>query len=246
MTISARPTTTDDAMTTLLLADDDEALCGLLVQYLELDNYHCTCVNRGDEVIPRLQAGDVDLLVLDIMLPGDQGLDVLRKMRDQRLATPVIMLTARGDDMDRIIGLELGADDYLAKPCNPRELSARIKAVLRRVRQTTAADNLRFGPFLLEPRQRRLLAEMEGGSEEVKLTAREFELLQALAGRCGEVLTKEELSERVLQRALEPFDRSLDMHVSHLRKKLGEYSSREFITTVRGVGYSLNDEAASP
>lgn len=228
-------------MTRILLADDDEALCGLLSDYLQLDNYVCDSLHRGDAVLPRLQNQDYDLLVLDIMLPGLQGLDVLRQMRSSRLNIPIIMLTARGDDMDRILGLELGADDYLSKPCNPRELSARIKAVLRRALPPVSALNpgrFSFGVFLLDGATRTLRA----GDKDIKLTAREFDLLHTLVRKAGEVLTKDVLSEQVLKRPLEAFDRSLDMHVSHLRKKLSSHSNTEHIVTVRGIGYCFYPE----
>lgn len=231
-------------MPTLLLADDDQALCQLLVEYFELDGYRCDCVHRGDAVAAELQRERYDLLILDIMLPGLQGLEVLKQLRHAGANIPIIMLTARGDDTDRILGLELGADDYLPKPCNPRELSARIRAVLRRGSAQPESEKpaSQFGPFTLDPRRRRLSFR----EQEVKLTAREYELLFTLLQKPGEVMTKEELSEGVLQRPLEAFDRSLDMHVSHLRKKLAEHSPAEFITTVRGVGYCLILEGANP
>jgi DNA-binding response OmpR family regulator len=225
-------------MPTLLLADDDEALCQLLSEYLELDGYTCDCVHRGDAVAAQLQDKHYDLLILDIMLPGLQGLDVLKQLRQTGTNLPIIMLTARGDDMDRILGLELGADDYLPKPCNPRELSARIRAVLRRG-STPPGDEQAprtFGPFSLDPKRRRLSCQ----GDDIKLTPREFDLLSALLQKPNEVLSKETLSERVLQRPLEAFDRSLDMHVSHLRKKLADYRQEEYITTIRGIGYCLN------
>ncbi len=227
-------------MPTLLLADDDEALSQLLSEYLELDGYTCDCVHRGDAVAAKLQDQHYDLLILDIMLPGLQGLDVLKQLRQTGSNLPIIMLTARGDDMDRILGLELGADDYLPKPCNPRELSARIRAVLRRGTNPPGDKQApqRFGPFSLDTKRRRLSCK----SNDIKLTAREFDLLFALLEKPNEVLSKEALSERVLQRPLEPFDRSLDMHVSHLRKKLTDYSQEEYITTVRGIGYCLNTQ----
>ncbi|MBN48144.1 MAG: DNA-binding response regulator [Spongiibacteraceae bacterium] len=232
-------------MPKLLIADDDEALCTLLSDYLSMDGYEIETVHRGDEVVPRLYRGDFDLLILDIMLPGQQGLDVLRSVRTSTLPTPVIMLTARGDDTDRIIGLELGADDYLPKPCNPRELSARIKAVLRRApagsKLPAREDKLRFGVFQLDRRQRRL----SGPGGDIKLTVREFDLLRALLFQANQVVSKEQLSEQVLLRTLEPFDRSLDMHISHLRKKLGEHSRVDHIATVRGVGYCLYPEGAT-
>ncbi len=229
-------------MSSLLIADDDEALCGLLRDYLQMDGYHVESVHRGDEVLDYLNKSQIDLLILDIMLPGQQGLDVLRAMRANHVHTPVIMLTARGDDTDRIVGLELGADDYLPKPCNPRELSARVKAVLRRAPNESSAqiasETLNFGDFNVDQRARRL----HGPKAEIKLTAREFDLLTTLLQRPNQVVSKEQLSELVLLRPLEAFDRSLDMHVSHLRKKLAEQSELEHIVTVRGVGYCLYPE----
>lgn len=230
-------------MPRLLIADDDEALCTLLQEYLQMDGYEVDAVHRGDQVVAKLQQTAFDLLILDIMLPGQQGLDVLRSLRGARTAIPVIMLTARGDDTDRIIGLELGADDYLPKPCNPRELSARIKAVLRRTpsgQRNGEPDIEHFGVFELDRRQRRLA----GPKGDIKLTAREFDLLCALLFQGDQVISKEHLSEQVLLRPLEPFDRSLDMHVSHLRKKLAEHSPVDHIVTVRGFGYCLYRDGA--
>lgn len=232
-------------MAKLLIADDDEALCTLLHDYLLMDGYEVNTVHRGDQVVERLQTEAFDLLILDIMLPGQQGLDVLRALRLGDIQTPVIMLTARGDDTDRIIGLELGADDYLPKPCNPRELSARIKAVLRRFSASLETgknqQSLHFGEFTVDRRQRRLF----GSDGEIKLTAREFDLLFTLLSHADEVISKEQLSEQVLLRPLEPFDRSLDMHISHLRKKLGEHSPVDHIATVRGYGYCLYPNGAA-
>lgn len=230
-------------MTRLLIADDDEALCAMLREYLMMDGYQVDTVHRGDEVISRLQAEAFNLLILDIMLPGQQGLDVLRSLQHHKIRTPVIMLTARGDDTDRIIGLELGADDYLPKPCNPRELSARIKAVLRRITgsATNIDDTSQFGIFTLDRRLRRL----HSSGAEIKLTAREFDLLCALINHTDEVISKEQLSELVLLRPLEAFDRSLDMHISHLRKKLAAHSEIDHIATVRGFGYCLYRNGAT-
>ena len=229
-------------MTNILIADDDEALCGLLADYLKLDNYQCDSVHRGDQVVNALQNGNYKLLVLDVMLPGLQGLEVLRQLRASHINLPVIMLTARGDDTDRILGLELGADDYLPKPCNPRELSARIKAVLRRSATTGPAPVEAFGEFVFDGARRSVRA----GDIDLKLTAREFDLLACLLRQPGIVLSKEVLSEQVLNRPLEAFDRSLDMHISHLRKKLGNHSKTDHIMTVRGVGYCFYPEGIAP
>jgi DNA-binding response OmpR family regulator len=177
--------------------------------------------------------GDADLVVLDVMMPGRSGMEVLRALR-QRTALPVIMLTARGDPVDRIVGLEIGADDYVPKPCNPRELVARIRAVLRRGQAASNDEALRMGDLALFPAQRRC----ELGGQALDLTGTEFDLLELLMRHAGEVVDKETLSAHALGRRLGVFDRAVDMHVSHLRRKMGA-GGGERIKTVRGRGYIL-------
>ena len=220
----------------LLLIDDDRELGQMLVDYLAPDNIELIACSSGEAGLDILAGQAFDLLILDIMLPGMNGLDVLRQLR-QTNALPVIMLTARGDDVDRIIGLEFGADDYLAKPFNPRELSARIKAILRRT--MPGAETKRrwqLGAISLDSRTR-----MASVHEQVlKLTGTEFEILQCLLETPGQVVSKEHLSETALGRRLLPYDRSIDTHISNLRSKLenaGENS--EAIQNQRGKGYLL-------
>ncbi len=218
------------ATRTILLIDDDLELCELLREYLGEEGFEVESVHDGDVGLARALEGAHDLVVLDVMMPGQSGFDVLRKLRASS-EVPVVMLTARGRDVDRIVGLEMGADDYLGKPFNPRELVARIRAVRRRVERTSAPDLERLavdGVALHAPSRS---ASLHG--EPLHLTSAEFALLEALLERAGEVVSREELSERVLDRRFSPLDRSLDVHVSNLRRKLG----KDRIKTVRGHGY---------
>ncbi len=223
-------------MTHILLGDDDEELAQLLQEYLHNHEISCDCVFDGAQVLERLQDPDYqyDLLVLDIMMPKIDGLSVLRQLPSTH-QIPVIMLTAKGDEIDRIIGLELGADDYIAKPCNPRELLARINAVIKRTTMSSVEV-----PVLTHDRlsldQRHRICTIDG--TELQVTGTEFDLLVALLQQKGEVVSKEWLSQTVLQRELQPFDRSLDVHVSRLRKKLQPFHD-EPIKAIRGKGYQL-------
>ena len=184
--------------------------------------------------------GNYDLIVLDVMLPVGNGFEVLRRLR-AGVSTPVVMLTARGDDVDRIIGLEMGADDYLPKPFNPRELLARIRAVLRRVKQEPEErtlpqipEELTIGDVKMDMRTREVIR----SGEKIDLTNVEFGLLEILLHKSGRLVSREELMHAVLGRSLSPYDRSIDVHISKLRKKLGhEVSGKERIKTIRGVGY---------
>ena len=222
-------------MNRVLLIDDDEELCEMLAEYLEAEGFEVMSAHNGEEGALRALDGDADAVVLDIMLPGQSGLETLRQIRQQSLV-PVIMLTAKGDDVDRIVGLELGADDYLPKPCNPRELVARLRAVLRRSAPGSARETLRVGEITIRSTER--LAEWAG--ERVALTSTEFNLLETLARHAGRVVSKEEISERVLGHPLARYDRSVDVHVSNLRRKLGQLpDGRSPIQTVRGIGYQL-------
>jgi two-component system response regulator CpxR len=195
-------------------------------------------VHRGDLGAERALEGQHALVVLDVMLPGLNGFEVLRRIRAES-KIPVLMLTARGDDVDRIVGLEIGADDYLPKPFNPRELTARIRAILRRVTvdkpiDRTSAKKLSVGDVALDSGTRTVLR----AGANVELTSVEFDLLEKLLRAAGEIVTREDLSQQVLGRNASPFDRSIDMHISNLRKKLGHQSGdAERIKTVRGVGY---------
>lgn len=221
----------------VLIIDDDEELCDLVSEYLTVEGFETHCVHDGESGLQRAASGDFDLAILDVMLPKMNGFDVLRNLR-QSSDVPVLMLTARGDDMERIVGLEIGADDYLPKPFNPRELVARLRAILRRVAQDESAEDLpeKIAVEDLEISSSARSAKLKGG--EVGLTSVEFDLLLALVREAGKIIKKEDLSERVLERSLSPYDRSLDMHISNLRKKLGlRDDGSERIKTVRSVGY---------
>ena len=219
----------------ILLADDDRELNGLLAEFLTMEGYRVTSAYDGEEALQAVRHGDIDLVVLDVMMPRRSGMEVLRELR-QRTALPVIMLTARGDPVDRIVGLEIGADDYVPKPCNPRELVARIRAVMRRGQTQASDETLRVGDLTLFPARRH--CELEGRS--LELTGTEFDLLELLMRHAGEVVDKETLSVHALGRKLGVFDRAVDMHVSHLRRKLGvREDGGDRIKTVRGRGYIL-------
>jgi len=224
-------------MNKILIIDDDEELCELVSEYLTVEGFETEAVNEGDAGLKRAVSGEYDLAILDVMLPKMNGFEVLRNLRETS-KMPVLMLTARGDDMERIVGLEIGADDYLPKPFNPRELVARLRAILRRVHVENEGDGnpekLKVDDLELSSRSRS--ARIEGS--EVSLTSVEFDLLFALLRNAGSIVKKEELSEKVLERKLSPFDRSLDMHISNLRKKLGPRNDGgERIKTIRSVGY---------
>ena len=220
----------------ILIIDDDEELCELVSEYLTVEGFDVESVNDGESGLQRALANGFDMVILDVMLPKMNGFDVLRSLR-QESKLPVIMLTARGDDMERIVGLEIGADDYLPKPFNPRELAARLRAILRRsaVPETaTGNEVIEVDGVRLSPASR--AATLEG--TELSLTSVEFGLLHELLKEAGRVVKKEDLSERVLERKLSPYDRSLDMHISNLRKKLGQRSDGgDRIKTIRSVGY---------
>jgi two-component system response regulator CpxR len=226
-------------MERILIIDDDVELCHLVGEYLQAEGFAVDCVHDGESGLQKATAGEYLLAVLDVMLPGINGFEVLRRIRaTSRL--PVLLLTARGEDVDRIVGLEIGADDYLPKPFNPRELVARIRAILRRTRLDgsslpAAPDILRVGEVELDPATR--IVRLDGKT--VDLTSVEFNLLEVLLREAGRVVPRERLVNAVLSRKFSPFDRSIDMHVSKVRKKLGdsETDSDEHIKTVRGVGY---------
>ena len=221
-------------MSHLLFADDDPELSEMLKEYLEGNGFRVETVPDGLLALKRALEEDFDLIILDIMMPGRNGLDVLRELRAEK-ATPVLMLTARGEDVDSIVGLELGADDYLPKPCNPRVLEARIRALLRRSEQRLdAMPLLKVGDLSLHSGTR----EARLGDQLVPLTSTEFSILEILLREAGKVVSKSELSEFALAKPLSSFDRSLDMHVSNLRRKLGPLADGgERIKTVRGIGY---------
>lgn len=231
-------------MANILLGDDDEELTQLLQEYLHNHGIRCDCVHDGEAVIECLKvamhdSAPYDLLVLDIMMPKIDGLSVLRQL-PAISDIPVIMLTAKGEEIDRIIGLELGADDYITKPCNPRELLARINAVIKRSRITAlgaaSSEHMPLPESRLHLDQNQRICQIDG--VELQVTGTEFDLLLALLKQKGEVVSKAWLSQNVLQRELQPFDRSLDVHVSRLRKKLQPFHD-ESIKAIRGKGYQL-------
>jgi DNA-binding response OmpR family regulator len=224
-----------------LLIDDDAPFCQLLFEYLGADGLALTVAYSGETGLQESRSGNFALLILDIMLPGISGLEVLRQIRRES-DLPVIMLTARGDDVDRIVGLELGADDYLAKPCNPRELAARVHAILRRARRSAPlADESTDVSSGLSISKMKRTATWRG--ERLQLTSAEFNILAVLAENTGQIVAKAELSRRALGRSLERYDRSLDMHVSNLRHKLRTLEDgRSPIQTIHGAGYLLLQE----
>jgi two-component system response regulator CpxR len=231
-------------MPKILMIDDDTELTQLVAEYLALDGFEFEAVHDGEEGLARALAQTSDLILLDVMLPKRDGLSVLKALR-QGPYCPVLMLTARGDDIDRILGLELGADDYLAKPFNPRELVARIKAILRRI-ELLQQEQHDLSP-LLELNDVRLNAQnrqVSCAGHPISLTATEFQLLEQLMRRAGEVVSKDDLSRAVLGRRLQQYDRSLDMHISNIRKKLAQHSPSEKIQTLRGSGYLFLTEGA--
>ena len=223
----------------LLIVDDDKELCQLITRYLDAEGFLSTAVHTGAAGEQAAIAGGFHLIVLDVMLPDRKGFDVLRDLR-QQITTPVLMLTAKGDDFDRIFGLELGADDYLSKPFNPRELIARISAILRRSgwqAKESAAQRpplVVSGDLVLDMGTRTVTRD----GHEVKLTSAEFDMLREFLDSAGRVLTREVLVEQVLDRRFSPFDRSIDLHISNLRRKLGpQRDGSDRIRSVRGTGY---------
>lgn len=225
----------------ILLVDDDQELCELLKDWLSQDGFHITAVHDTAGAHSYLQTQELpDAVVLDVMLPDGNGLEFLRTLRTQHQGLPVLMLSARGEPTDRILGLELGADDYLAKPCDPRELTARLKAVLRRsqsadtspaetTNQLIAFDDLEYNPAT---------GVLLVNNDEVSLTVSEGKVLKTLLKSAGEPIDKHKLTELALGRKLTLYDRSIDMHISNLRRKLGNHPNGEpRILSIRGRGY---------
>jgi two-component system, OmpR family, response regulator len=224
-------------MTAVLLVDDDVELAEMLGDYLVQEGFLVTAVHDGLSGVDEALSGRYAIAVLDVMMPGLSGVEALRRIRAAS-ALPVLMLTAKGDDMDRIVGLELGADDYVPKPCQPRELAARLRAILRRTAPVAEAPgaSIVVGALAVHPAQRR--AEWAGA--DVGLTSTEFNLLEVLARHAGRPVSKGELSEQALGRALSRFDRSIDVHLSSIRHKLGTLpDGRSCIQTVYRQGYQL-------
>lgn len=226
-------------MSKILHIDDDTELGEMLCEYLQGEGFEAHhCANPIDG-LKRLASESFQLVVLDVMMPQQSGLETLKQIR-LRHNTPVLMLTARGDNIDRIVGLELGADDYVPKPCLPREIVARIRAILRRASDTgqTPKQPIQLGPLEVQPARRKVLL----NGRDIELTSAEFNLLEVLASNAGQVVSKATLSEQGLGRPLERFDRSIDVHLSSLRTKLGLNDSTLPITlhTIRGQGYQLS------
>jgi DNA-binding response OmpR family regulator len=222
-------------MNSLLIVDDDVELCALLVERLAEDGFDLSAVHNGIDGLERASNGSYSLVILDVMLPRMGGIDVLKELR-ARSSVPVLMLTARGDDIDRIIGLEVGADDYLPKPFNPRELVARIKAILRRMdERRTGLEKFTAGDILVDT----TLREAYVANRSLQLTTIEFALLEVLVRNPGQALSREYLTDIALGRRLGAFDRTIDVHISNLRRKLDEHRGVQRIKTIRGSGYLL-------
>lgn len=229
-------------MTHVLIADDDIELVGMLKEYLEREDFQITTVHQGEQAVSEALSGRHEIVVLDVMMPRMNGLEALRRIRvESRI--PVLMLTARGDDVDRIIGLELGADDYVPKPCTPRELLARLRAILRRTQMSGQpvqdGQVMQIGALRLWPSQRRA----EWNEQVLELTSTEFSLLEVLAKNAGKTVSKNELSEQGLGRPLARFDRNIDVHLSSIRQKMNIHAEgRTVIQTVYRQGYMLTKE----
>ncbi len=231
-----------DSMYQALLVDDDRELTGMLTAYLNREGFGVKAVHTGEEGEMEALSGRHDIVVLDVMLPGLSGIEVLGRIRGQS-QVPVLLLTARGDDIDRISGLDLGADDYVPKPTSPGELVARLRAILRRThreaQQTPENGLIQAGALNLWPSRR--TAEWNGAP--LQLTSTEFNLLEELARHAGKLVSKQELSSNALGRPLTRFDRRIDVHVSSIRQKLGQRpDGQSWIHTVRGLGYMLVTE----
>jgi two-component system response regulator CpxR len=214
-----------------LIIDDDTELCALLEEFMKREGLEVSFAHDGVHGLDRALAGGFDLIVLDLMLPGMDGFQLLKRLRAQS-KVPVLMLTARGEEVDRIVGLDLGADDYLPKPFNPRELLARIRAILRRV-QVRGKGRIEVNGVVVDPGTREVFCD----EHPVEMTTLEFDILETLVRGAGGVVSRDALMESMYNRKSTPFDRSIDMHVSHLRRKLE--TNRTLIKTVRGVGYQF-------
>ncbi len=217
----------------VLIVDDDQEFAAMLSDYVRDEGFQVDAVHDGKTGLQTARSGNYEILILDVMLPELSGTEVLQKLREFS-QLPVLMLTARGDDIDRIVGLELGADDYLPKPCNPREVVARLRAILRRANGPPIQAEICNGPLKLNSANR--VAQL--ADQRLELTSTEFSILEILTQRVGTAVSKDELSRHALQRPLGRHDRSVDMHISHLRKKL-EDDLPGLIQTIRGVGYQM-------
>ncbi|WP_213610488.1 response regulator transcription factor [Pseudoalteromonas sp.] len=220
----------------LLMIDDDTGLCELLSEYLSAQGFSIQTAHDGQQGLELALQNDYALILLDVMLPSIDGFEVLKQLRQSKL-TPVIMLTAKGEDFDRIFGLELGADDYIAKPFNHRELLARVKAITRRIEHINSVSNSNKKRCLNGITINFSAREASVNDTTLTLTGTEYEILALLVKHAPDVISKEQISEDVLGRRLASFDRSIDMHVSNIRKKIAEHSAGEKIKTIRGAGY---------
>lgn len=224
-------------MPQILLVDDDKELCALLSQYLQTEGLQVNCMYSGETALTTLAGeNNYQVVVLDIMMPGISGLEVLQQLRPKN-RIPIIMLTGQGDDMDRIRGLDLGADDYLGKPCNPRELLARIHALLRRAQPVISAPSNELSIHGITLNSGTLTALIN--NEKLLLTNAEFSTLQTLMESPGVIISKKILTEKALHRKLEMHDRSIDVHISRLRHKLSDHGVSDIIKSVRSIGYQL-------
>jgi DNA-binding response OmpR family regulator len=228
-------------MTKVLLVDDDLELTAMLAQYLGSEGFHVHAVHDGEQGAAEAVSGEYAIVVLDIMMPRMSGIEALRRIRTQS-QVPILMLTARGDNIDRIVGLDLGADDYVPKPCSPGELVARIRAILRRTEArreqapATAADVLQAGELKLTPGSQK--ATWFGAP--LDLTGTEYRLVEVLARHAGTLVSKQDISQEAFGRPLARFDRRIDVHISSIRQKLGERTDgQSWIQSVRGLGYQL-------
>ncbi len=223
----------------ILLVDDDIELCELLKEYMQQEGFLIEICHHGEQALEKLKIEQFDLMVLDVMMPVLSGFETLQAVR-KTSDLPIIMLTAKGDKIERILGLEMGADDYVAKPCDPRELVARIRAVSRRSLQTQSINKgqpqLQIDDLKIDPNKRQVTLK----EQLISLTSTEFDCLYLLAKNAGNLVTRETLSHKVLSKPLQAFDRSIDMHMSNLRKKLNQVDkAQERIKTLRGSGYQL-------
>lgn len=220
-------------MPQILLIDDDRALCELLGEYLEGEGFTVESLHDGESGATRALAGEWDAIILDVMMPGMSGFDVLKRIKPA-VSAPVLMLTARGEDTDTVVGLELGADEYVAKPCSPRVLVARLRALLRRHANHAPTEQLRVGDLTLDMGNRSVTV----GGEPVELTGAEFNLLQLLVAHAGTVVSKEQLASEGLGRPLQAYDRRIETHMAQIRRKLGPLADgNPRIHTLRGTGY---------
>jgi DNA-binding response OmpR family regulator len=234
---------TNDPKTRLLVIDDDQELCAMLVEYLAPEGFITSTATTGPEGLEQLASSQVDLVILDVMLPQLSGFEVLRRIRAMS-RVPVIMLTARGEEVDRVVGLEMGADDYLAKPFSPRELVARIRAVMRRAPGEAAGGSglIVWGPLRIDLRGHRAHV----GEKDLELTSAELRILELLVRADTRTVTRDELMAQALGRRLLPTDRSLDTHLSNLRRKIARHTDRVTVQSVRGTGYALTLLPARP